>query len=176
MAYDVQIDRNQPPLVLDLRALPETATDFCHQMGLPLPQATNSQLAEGPWVAMRVGPDHWMFLGENRVEQSLNEMIEGAVARSDLSIIEVSDAYEGFDLSGPEVLEVMAQGTPLDLRPAAFPEEGASFTSFFGRRVVLLRHREPTGFKVLVERSYGDYLKACLETARAGQSKAVDSA
>ena len=82
-----------------------------------------------------------------------------------VSVVDVSDTYVRFSVAGPDALDVMSQATPLNLGPGTFPDGSASYTEFFGTTTLMECVSAGTSFVVFVERSYADYVEACLRRA-----------
>ncbi|MGI9388411.1 MAG: sarcosine oxidase subunit gamma, partial [Boseongicola sp.] len=53
--------------------------------------------------------------------------------------------------------QIMSIASPLDLHPSVFPENGATFSEVFGLKALILR--QPEGFCVAVEQSFGDMIE-----------------
>ena len=165
MAYDVSIVRRPGDAFFDLQAF-EPGGGFLQSLALPAPTRPNSALSTDSACLYWVGERHWLLKVPPEVEAIWIGRCDGPV-NAHGSLTWVSDAYFGFELDGPEVLAILAQATPLDLRTAAFPVGSASFTEVFGQTGLLHRTRE-TGFLLYVERSHADFIETWLQAARTG--------
>lgn len=115
-----------------------------------------------PLRACWLAPNHWLLFVPFRQDVQWAKAIEscapGAVATS------VGDAYIGVRLTGPGVVEVLAQGCPLDVDHFS---AGNSARTLLARCSVLLlaTAHDGTEFELWVERSYRDYLHNWLTKA-----------
>ena len=161
MAYDVTLARGALAGLLDIRAAAGLLAETLGPQGIALPERPNTAAGDGALRLHWLGPAHWLLEGEEARLAALAPVL----ASAGLSAVVVSDAYLAFALDGPDVGEVLAQATPLDLDPAVFPSDGATFTEFFGQTALIARDPAGAGFRVLVARSYADYLEDCLRAA-----------
>jgi len=164
MAYEVTIARAGIEAMLDLRGPPEKIAQCLADLSLAPPTLANSALVHGESVVLWVGPRRWLISAPLSREAELQQLAERAPDEVEISVILISDYYSRFDLDGRQVRDVLAQATPLDLRPAVFGPGTASFSEFFGIGA-LLYCTAATSCRVYVERSYGDFIHARLRRA-----------
>jgi sarcosine oxidase subunit gamma len=169
MSYEVEIHARPPESLFDLRGEESTAAACLGAAGLTLPDGPNRASGDGETLACWVGPKHWLLLAplerEDELDASFNELVAGHLA----SATRLTDAYAGFEISGPDADQVLAQGCALDLRPRQAPPGLATFTELFGARGLLYKPAEPSRYRLYVDRSLGHYVGQWLHRA-AGQS------
>jgi len=164
MAYDVTVARTELEALLDLRGPPEPIAECLAELSLAPPALANSALVRGESCVLWLGPRRWLISAPLSREAELQQLTDRAGNSAGISIVVVSDYYVRFDLDGSQVHDVLAQATPLDLRPAVFGQGAASFSEFFGI-AALLYCTAATSYRVYVERSYGDFIHARLRRA-----------
>jgi len=164
MAYEVTVARAGLEAMLDLRGPPGKIAECLADLSLAPPALANSALVHGESVVLWVGPQRWLISAPLSREAELQQLAERARDDVEVSVILVSDYYSRFDLDGRQVHDVLAQATPLDLRPAVFAPGAASFSEFFGI-AALLYCTAATSCRVYVERSYGDFIHARVRRA-----------
>ncbi|MEI4488369.1 sarcosine oxidase subunit gamma family protein [Frigidibacter sp. MR17.14] len=103
--------------------------------------------APGTGLAGAVAACLWTGRGQAFLTGIAPEGLAGLAALTDQS-----DAWTVLTLTGPDARAALARLTPLDLRPAAFPE-GAAQRSLLGHMSAILRHCGPDSFEVWVFRS-----------------------
>lgn len=151
--YDVQVERLPIQALFDLRGQRDDLADWCGHALPDFPGAPNT-LAERYGVSMAwLGPDRWLLRGALAEEAGLTEALRPGDAPPEISIVQISDTMGFFRITGPDAADLMTIGCTLDLHPAVFPENGASFTELFSLKALVLRC--PGGFDVGVEQSYG---------------------
>ena len=109
---------------------------------------------------MAIGPEHWILRAPLDQEEALFAALKPDAAPADISIVHISDTLCFFEITGPDVQEVMAVATPLDLHAEVFPANGATFSEIFSVKALIIRIEG--GFHLGVDRSYApmiaDYL------------------
>ncbi len=164
MAYDVTVNCTRPEAWCDLRGDYRAVTEALAPLSLALPATPNTFRTEGEWGVLWLGPQRWLLSGPLARESALATIADRGCDDPVISAVVVSDAYAGFDVAGPQVRDVLAQATPLDMRPDAFGIGSASFTECFGI-TALVCCTAATAYRMYVERSYADFMNACLTRA-----------
>lgn len=154
MGYDALIDRPPMPCLVDVRGAPGSACALFARTGLTVPTEPNTWARTGERIVAFVGPRRWMLVAPLAHEPALLEGLPRQVAGG--TAVPVSDAFAAFSVSGPQASEIVAQASPLDVHPLAFPVNGASFTVLFGQAALLLRR--DSGFDCFVDASVEDYV------------------
>ena len=106
-----------------------------------------------------------MLLAPIEREDELNTHFTELVADHPATATCLTDAYAGFEISGPDADQVLAQGCALDLRPRQAPPGLATFTELFGVRGLLYKPAEARRYRLYVDRSLGHYIGEWLRRA-----------
>jgi sarcosine oxidase subunit gamma len=158
MSYEVEIHALPPDSLFDIRGEESTATACLAAAGLAPPDGPNRTSGDGETLACWVGPKHWLLMASLEREDELSAQFDQLVADRPAAALRVTDAYTGFEISGPDTDQVLAQGCALDLRPRHAPSGLATFTDLFGARGLLYKPAEETRYRLYVDRSLGHYL------------------
>ena len=122
----------------------------------PLPTVPNTAWEAGPRAALWLGPDEWLVLGPPHDGAAIVAELDGALGDLHRSVIDVSANRVAIELGGPDRLEVLASGCPLDLHPRTW-RTGMCAQSMFAKAQVILHERtDTTG--LLVRPSFADYV------------------
>ena len=121
-------------------------------MDLPREACRAKEIAPGV-TALWLGPEEWLLLGP------ANPNAE--------SVVDVSHAFIGLDVTGPAAAETINAACPLDLDPAIFPAGMCTRTIFGKAEIILWRHDTET-FRIEVARSFAAYVLAFLREAASG--------
>ncbi|HVC60325.1 MAG TPA: sarcosine oxidase subunit gamma family protein [Acetobacteraceae bacterium] len=110
-------------------------------------------------AALWLGPDEWLVLAPES---------ESALAQQPLaapgSVVDVSHAYVGIEVSGPRAAWCINAFNALDLDPHVFPV-GACTRTLFGKVEIVLWRSDAETFRIEVTRSHAPYVRRCLEEA-----------
>ena len=141
-------------------------TQFCKAVetvtGLALPFDANTSIANNRFQLFWLGPDEWLLhLDLQQLETTLTAL------RADMesihhAITDVSDYFTVLTLSGPQSQEILASGTPLDIREAHF-KAGQCAQTLFGHASILLWRHDAQSYRMQVRWSYAQYLYTYLE-------------
>ena len=165
MSYRVEVSRRPGCTLFDLRGPAEGADTVFKRLRTAAPVRPNTVRASGIWAVYWTGPRRWLLREDYGLPAGSPAFLAGDEAPLDVSMVDVSDAYVRFSVAGPNAVDVMSQATPLDLDPGTFPDGSASYTEFFGTTALTECVSAGTSFVVFVERSYADYVEACLRQA-----------
>lgn len=145
--------------------------------GLELPTSANTCAANSGHQLFWLGPDEWMLhLPLESVDQSL-AALKNTLTKQHFAATEVSDYFSVIQLSGDQIREVIASGSPFDIRPKHF-EPGQCAQTLFGHASILLWAQDAQSFCLQVRWSYAQYLYAYLRQSirNAEQLTAFDEA
>ena len=151
---------------LILRADAETADIRAAIAGVltaPLPVEPLTSRAGDKATALWLGPDEWLLLCAEADRAGLQEALETALAGQHASVVDVSDSYQGFSVTGPKAAELLSKGCAIDLHPVAFAE-GKVVRTLLAKADITLLRSEP-GFQLYVLRSFADYTRLWLDDA-----------
>ena len=124
-------------------------------LGIALPTEPLTSSARDKATACWLGPDEFLLLCAEDGREALQTALETALAWQHAAIVDVSDAYAGFSITGPKAAELLAKGCVIDLHPVAFGEGKVVRTLLAKADITLLR--DAVGFRLYVLRSFADY-------------------
>lgn len=130
--------------------------------GVPLPERIGSRAVSGGRSALCLGPDEWVLVTDEADSGPLSTALDEAAARVPMSAVEVSDREITLALEGPDVLDLLATGCPLDL--SGMPVGGGTRTVFDTVQVVLTRETDDR-FDLTIWRSFSPHVRALLDRA-----------
>jgi len=166
MGYDVKIQRLALNAMIDLQGDAEAIKNWIKDDDLPeFPNKPNTSITNQQFKIYWVGIEHWLMRSEIELEDHLLEMTNPSAAPIEISVVQVSDAFKFFEVSGPDAAEIISIASPINHHLTAFPENGVSFTNIFGIKGLLIRVNN--GFEIAVESSYADLMADFLQKANA---------
>lgn len=134
-------------------------------LGMPLPLAACTTVAQGDLRIVWAGPDEWLVLAPHGQETAHAARLRAALAGQHHAVTDVSGGFFVVELRGPQVRETLAQGCPLDLHPRAFAAQRAVGTHFYKVGLTLWLASEPDQFQMLVRRSFIDHFWQLIDHA-----------
>lgn len=156
MIYDCHIQTLDPQTVIDIKGEPVDVLPRLQRLGLTDPPPLRAAVA-GALSVLRPSPQHWLLLAPLASEDPVLGQLGTPEPAADTLILPVSDAYQWFEVSGPQAREVLAVGCPLDLDPGVFGSDGATFTELFSLKALLRASAD--GFRVAVDRSHAPLVR-----------------
>lgn len=147
---------------LNLRgAVPDLRAGVASILGVDVP-ATPCTFVRAEAVAIYwLGPDEWLAMVPNGRETELAARLRDAVA-GHCAIADVSGGHVLFSLAA-DARAVLAQSSPCDFHPRAFPP-GRCRQTIFAKTHALIAANADDCFDLIVRRSYADYVRAWLAT------------
>lgn len=124
--------------------------------GVAIPTTACSAAESGQRAALWLGPDEWLLLAPVADAASVESEIAAAATGTRHALFDVGHRQVALSLGGPLAADVLAQGCPLDLDPAAFPV-GMCTRTLLAKTEILLWRREKLRFHVEVARSFARY-------------------
>lgn len=126
-------------------------------LGLPLPVAACSSMANAQLRVVWVGPDDWFVIGAAGEQISIEHRLRAALAGQHCAVTDVSSGYFVVTLAGVQARDVLAQGCPLDLHARVFKPDQSAGTLFFKVGIYLWQLDNTPTFEMLVRRSFIDH-------------------
>lgn len=152
---------------IDLRGAPDDRT-FMSAVGrvldLLLPTEPCQSTAQGETGALWIGPDQWLITCPKNETRTIANKLEDSIGDTHASVTEIGAGRTLFRLAGPNALDVLAKGCPLDLHPRVV-KPGYVAGSVLAKITVLIHLREAAVVDMYLGRSLADYLWAWLEEA-----------
>jgi sarcosine oxidase subunit gamma len=174
------VRRLPPALRLSLRVKLGAGETLRTVPGLPLDLPINRFASADRWLAARLGPDEWLIIGAPSQADDLNTPLAAALTGRSHAIVDVSQASIAFAVEGPDAVNILNTGCPLDFDSRHFCIGSATRTILGKCETVLFRLNEGE-FRVECWRSFGEYVHAFLLDAAAlngsarAKSKALSS-
>jgi sarcosine oxidase subunit gamma len=160
MIYDVTITRPDLMAVFDLKGEAGALARWGAGVLPEFPATPQRYDSMGGADLMWLGRRLWYLRAPIAQEPALLAALRPDAAPVGISIVRLSDSLSFFQVTGPDVAEVMAVASPIDLHPSVFPGNGAALTEAFGIKALIVA--VAGGFQIGVDRSFApmvaDYL------------------
>ncbi len=152
---------------IDLRGDPadrEFMTAVGRVLDLVLPTEPCTSARQDDLSALWLGPNQWLIITTRTKSADLMGNLNEALASLHASVTDVSAGRVAFRLAGPNAVDVLAKGCPLDLHPRVV-KPGYVAGSVLGKITALIHLVDDDVIDLYVGRSFADYLWAWLEEA-----------
>ncbi len=135
-------------------------------IGATPPPACRVRPGKGDLQLIWLGPDEWLAVAPPD-QAHLAGVLSQALAGQHVAVNDVSDNYTTIQVSGPQSIELLAKGCPLDLHPLAFPNGGCAQSLVAKAEVILVRDDtlSELRFHLMLRPSFAEYLWAWLSDA-----------
>ena len=128
-------------------------------LGVAPPTAPNTA------AVLWLGPNEWLIVTPPGDEDETAEALRAVLAGRHVAVTDVSEGRTVIALAGRRARDVLAKGCPIDFHPRVF-RAGHCAQSTYGKANVLVHQTsDAPAYDIYVERSFADYLWACLEDA-----------
>ena len=165
MGYRIEVRGPERPALIGLRIGSQGSSAVETALGLALPPPAGRASRSGFVTVFGLGPDEWLIRTAPEEEEEWCARLNEAAAGSFSAVVLVSDAWRVFTISGPDTLEVLAQGTGVDVHPSVFPA-GCAVRAGFARITALIHRRDDrASFDVYVDSALERYAGQWLEAA-----------
>ena len=145
---------------INLRGNPED-TKFLEKaraaIGLDLPLEANTQNSNDSVTVYWLGPNEWLIHCDVNTVNKLMVTLKSELSSLHHAVTEVTDYYTVLQLQGPDVVELLSKGCPLDLHPDVFRSSACTQTRF-GHASILLHKLDRSTFNIQVRWSYTEYV------------------
>lgn len=154
-----------PPIGALVLRLPPRSAELCAAaLGVALP-GPNTWIDAGSAHVLWQAFDEWLLITPDGKQAALATSLWNALQSTHHAITDVSDLRARFSLEGPNARDVLQKGCAVDLHPRVFTSSSCVTTALARVRVTLRRIGVADGYEILVERSYGAYLRDWLADA-----------
>ena len=134
-------------------------------LGVAPPTTPNTAAGNDALRALWLGPDEWLIVTPPGAEDETADALRAALAGHHVAVTDVGEGRTVIALAGRHARDVLAKGCPIDVHPRVFGP-GHCAQSMYGKaNVVVHQTSAAPAFDIYVERSFADYLWACLEDA-----------
>ena len=158
MYYDVTIRERRMDSLFDLRGASPILAEVFSTCRFASPSRPNSVVIDCEDAVLWLGPERWIVRTSLDREEQIMAEFTAAIGERFANATVISDMLAGFELSGPQARDVLAQGCPLDLHPESFPPGSATATEIYGVAVILCLEDDLDRFTLYVDRSYADFV------------------
>jgi heterotetrameric sarcosine oxidase gamma subunit len=170
--YAAIIERWPMHAVFEARGRPAALESGMAAAGFALPDGRNRFAPAGAdGMVLRVGPARAMLIApltaEARIEAALQDAFAAAPAAN---FANISDMLAGFEVRGAGAIDILKQGSALDLTPSAFAAGAATWTEIWAIGALLIRWRSDD-YLLLADRSFAGYLEDWLGIANGEASR-----
>ena len=124
---------------------------------LELPLEPNTFLERDGRVTLWLGPDEWLVLAPHERFPSLAADLDRALAPRHRSVVDVSANRVVLQLRGPDALDVLATGCPIDLHPRVWKAGQCAQTLVMDTQAILAHLDHETSW-VLVRPSFAEHV------------------
>ena len=126
-------------------------------LGLALPTAPCTFVADGAIAAYWLAPGEWLLLIDSHTQTAALESRLRETVQTHFSAVDVSGGQTLINLSGPAVAEVMKKSCVYDFSAANFPA-GRCVQTVFAKAGALVAKTADGSLDVIIRRSFADYL------------------
>jgi sarcosine oxidase subunit gamma len=133
-------------------------------LDLLLPTEPCASLRQDNVAALWLGPDQWLITAPRAEVIDVMAKLQEALVSTHAAVTDVSAGRSLFRLSGPNAIDVLAKGCPLDLHPRA-AKPGLVAGSVLAKITATVHLQDDGVIDLYVGRSFADYLWAWLENA-----------
>ena len=154
---------------LALRGKPEIVTAAANDAGFNLPEAINRAADSAAGRAIRLGPDEFLLLLEPGRLKDVGRSLGEVLADQHHAVVDLSARLVAVELighsAGPTTArDTLAAACPLDLDPRSF-ESGQATRTIFGKAEIILDCLGANHFRLLTNRSFGEYVRQLVREA-----------
>lgn len=150
---------------INLRATPENQQLMDSLQGLlgaALPTNNNTFTVAGETTALWLGPDEWLIITTQDVVQPLLAEYRKALGNTFSSLTDISGGNTVIDINGSAARDLLAKGSPIEFHPSVFGVGQCAQTLMAKTAVCVYQYSEAPGYRIIVRRSFADYLAAWL--------------
>ena len=138
--------------------------------GVVLPEEACRTNALGNRAALWLGPDEQLLLAPAGDAHGIAKQLASALAGIPHSLVDVSARQVALQVSGPDASDLLNNGCPLDLDPAAFPP-GMCTRTIIGKAEAVLWRKSAAEYHLEVWRSFAGYVVDWLQEAGGSENR-----
>lgn len=163
MGYDVNITRMETWALFDLKGPQGDLDNWAGDVLPTFPTKANTITKRDGVHLAHIGRDHWLVLAGLEHEKRLESGLKSTEAPVNISIVQVSDTLCFFAITGVDADQIISIASPLDVHASVFPGNGATFSTVFGLKSLIIRQAD--GYLLAVEQSFGNMMQDYLSRA-----------
>lgn len=123
-----------------------------------LPLAPNTFTAHGDNTVFWLGPDEWLIMTPQGAALDLVAELRSALGNVFAAVTDVTGGNTCVELSGSAARDLLAKGSPIDFHPSVFSTGQCAQTVMAKTAVIIMQSDDAPIFKIVVRRSFADYL------------------
>jgi sarcosine oxidase subunit gamma len=127
-------------------------------IGVELPTQANTFLVAGENTVIWLGPNEWLVITPSGKATALVEKLEKLLADIFSAVNDVSGGNTVLEVSGDKAQALLRKGCPLDLHHSVFSTGQCAQTVIAKTSMILWQTDEAPIYKLVVRRSFADYL------------------
>ena len=128
-------------------------------LGASLPIENNTFVSTNNGIdILWYGPDEWLLITPQHAAPKLSKRLIEALQDVFSAVNEVTGGYTLLELSGSAARELLTKGCPMDLHPSVFSAGQCAQTLIGKTGFTLYQTDNAPAYKLLVRRSFADYL------------------
>ena len=138
----------------------EAFTSACESvLGVRLPTENNTFVSSGSGVdILWYGPDEWLLITPQHAAPELSKRLTEALQSVFSAVNEVTGGNTLLELSGSAARELLSKGCPMDLHSSVFSTGQCAQTLIGKTGFTLYQTDDAPSYKLIVRRSFADYL------------------
>lgn len=135
-------------------------------VGLDLPLEPNTAVTgDNDLTALWLAPDEWLLITAPDARTEIERGLDNGFGDLFAGVTDISSGFTTVEITGRGACELIARGCSLDLHPREFGPARCAQTLLAKATVVIHQTDEAPTFRVVVRRSFSDYLWRWLEDA-----------
>ena len=134
-------------------------------LGIAPPNAPNSAAGDDARTVLWLGPNEWLIVTPPGAEAETADALRAALTGHHVAVTDVSEGRTVIALAGRHARDVLAKGCPIDVHPRVFAPGHCAQSTYGKANVLVHQTSDAPAYDIYVERSFADYLWACLEDA-----------
>lgn len=142
-------------------------------LGFELPYEPNRVSRRGELTALWLSPEEWLLVTSASNSAKMCAEVSQAVAGIHALAVDVSDRWDVICVTGSQAVDVLNQGTSLDLVAPGFPSGSCAQTQLGRVQVIIHQHEDRPTFDVFVDSTHAEFLWRWLENAATGLDPVV---
>jgi sarcosine oxidase subunit gamma len=128
---------------------------------VPLPAKPLRAAHVGERAALWLGRDEWHLLAPTEQAKDLTTALASALGDTPHALVDVSDNSVAVELNGPDAVDILSAGCPLDFDLTALPVDMCTRT-LYGKAEIVLWRKQSDRFRIDVRRSFLPYMKGLM--------------
>ncbi len=158
MSFAVEIMCLMQQALFDLRVAKPDIDQCIYDVGIKDPVKYNRLQSADHFELLKLGPRRLLIRASLDMEQQVEKsLVECLALRTEVSLVNVSDLYQGLQLEGRQARELLAHVAPLDLD--RFPVGAGTGTQVFSIAGIII-HEAVARYSIYVDRSYFNYVQS----------------